>query len=85
VLCAEDDLRQILSYRAPRKVTNALTVQYDRVMYLLEDSPANRALIHEYVEVVECRAYARACMVCMSGLFSNVRFWAHQKRPVLRL
>jgi hypothetical protein len=53
VLCAEDDLRQILSYRVPRKVTNALTVQYDRVMYLLEDSPANRALIHEYVEVVE--------------------------------
>jgi hypothetical protein len=53
VLCAEDDLRQILSYRVPRKVTNALTVQYDRVMYLLEDSPASRALIHEYVEVVE--------------------------------
>ncbi len=52
-LCADDDLRQILGYRLPRKVINALTVQYDRVMYLLEDSPANRTLIHEYIEVVE--------------------------------
>jgi hypothetical protein len=37
----------------PRRVTNALTVQYDRVMYLLEDTAANRRLIHQYVEVVE--------------------------------
>src|SRR5471032_1334545 len=29
---ANEDLRQILAYRVPRKVTNALTVQYDRVM-----------------------------------------------------
>ena len=28
-------------------------MQYDRVMYLLEDSSASRALIHEYIEVVE--------------------------------
>ncbi|WP_186193071.1 ISNCY family transposase, partial [Burkholderia gladioli] len=27
----DEDLRQILAYRVPRKVTNALTVQYDRV------------------------------------------------------
>jgi transposase len=49
----DEDLRQILAYRVPRKVTNSLTVQYDRVMYLLEDTAANRRLIHEYVEVVE--------------------------------
>lgn len=36
-----------------RRVSNALTVQYDRVMYLLQDTEANRRLIHEYVEVVE--------------------------------
>ncbi|MDR8728016.1 ISNCY family transposase [Burkholderia pseudomultivorans] len=52
-LRADEDLRQILSYRVPRKVSNALTVQYDRVMYLLADSAANRSLVHEYVEVVE--------------------------------
>jgi transposase len=53
VLGASEDLRQILAYRVPRRVTNSLTVQYDRVMYLLEDTAANRRLIHEYVEVVE--------------------------------
>jgi transposase len=49
----DEDLRQVLAYRVPRKVTHSLTVQYDRVMYLLEDTPANRCLIHQYVEVVE--------------------------------
>jgi transposase len=49
----DEDLRQVLAYRVPRKVTNSLTVQYDRVMYLLEDTLANRRLIHQYVEVVE--------------------------------
>ena len=53
VLREDEDLRQVLAYRVPRKVTHSLTVQYDRVMYLLEDTLANRRLIHEYVEVVE--------------------------------
>jgi hypothetical protein len=52
-LRADEDLRQILAYRVPRKVSNALTVQYDRVMYLLDDTPVSRGLMHEYVEVVE--------------------------------
>ncbi len=52
-LRADEDLRQILAYRVPRRVSNALTVQYDRVMYLLDDTPDTRALMHEYVEVVE--------------------------------
>jgi hypothetical protein len=29
----------------------ALTVQYDRVMYLLDDTPVCRGLIREYVQV----------------------------------
>ncbi|MGF6536879.1 ISNCY family transposase [Paraburkholderia youngii] len=49
----DEDLRQILAYRVPRRISNALTVQYDRVLYLLDDTPASRALMHEYVEVVE--------------------------------
>ena len=52
-LRADEDLRQILAYRVARKVSHALTVQYDRVMYLLADSPASRSQMHEYVEVVE--------------------------------
>ena len=53
LLRADEDLRQILAYRVARKVSNALTVQYDRVMYLLQDTAANRRLMHEYIEVVE--------------------------------
>jgi hypothetical protein len=34
-------------------VTKSLTVQYDRVMYLLEDTVANRKLIHRYIDVWE--------------------------------
>ncbi|MFP4894347.1 ISNCY family transposase [Paraburkholderia sp. EG304] len=49
----DEDLRQILAYRVPHRISNALTVQYDRVLYLLDDTPVSRALTHEYVEVVE--------------------------------
>jgi hypothetical protein len=53
LLRADENLRQILAYRVARKVSNALTVQCDRVMYLLQDTAANRRLMHEYIEVVE--------------------------------
>ncbi|HTJ92396.1 MAG TPA: ISNCY family transposase, partial [Pararobbsia sp.] len=49
----DEDLDRILTWRVLRKVTNVLTVQYDRTIYLLEDSPANQALIHTYIDVVE--------------------------------
>jgi hypothetical protein len=34
-------------------VTKAVTVQYDRVLYLLDDTPENRRLVHRYIEVWE--------------------------------
>jgi hypothetical protein len=34
-------------------VSAKLTVQYDRVLYLLEDSPVTRALIDHYLDVYE--------------------------------
>jgi hypothetical protein len=43
---ADEDLDLILTHRATRCVSATLTVQYDRVIYLLEDTPANRARIH---------------------------------------
>jgi transposase len=49
----EECLERALTWREARRVTQALTVQYDRVMYLLEDSEANRALIHRDIEVWE--------------------------------
>lgn len=43
----------MLTWREPRKVTKSLTVQYDRVMYLLDDTPENRKLIDRVIEVWE--------------------------------
>ena len=37
----------------PRRVWKVLTVQYDRVIYLLEDTVANRSLVHNYLDVFE--------------------------------
>ncbi|MGF6703012.1 transposase [Paraburkholderia sp. MM5496-R1] len=52
-LRADDDLDLILTVRVPRRVSKVLTVQYDRVIYLLEDTVANRRLIHRYLDVFE--------------------------------
>ena len=49
----DEDLALILTHRVARCVSNALTVQYDRVIYLLDDTPANRGLIHRYLDVYE--------------------------------
>ena len=49
----DEDLTLIFSVREPRRVTHSLTLQYDRIMYLLTDTPINRALIGKYVEVYE--------------------------------
>ena len=52
-LRADEDLERLFTWRELRKVTKSLTVQYDRVLYLLEDTSANRKLIGRYLEVWE--------------------------------
>ncbi len=52
-LRADESLELVMTWRETRKVTKSLTVQYDRVMYLLDDTPENRKLIDRYVEVWE--------------------------------
>jgi hypothetical protein len=52
-LRSDENLDSVLTSRASRCVSNTLTVQYDRVLYLLDDSPATRALIHHYLDVYE--------------------------------
>jgi iron only hydrogenase large subunit-like protein len=37
----DEDLDALLTWRELRRVTKSLTVQFERVMYLLEDAPAN--------------------------------------------
>ena len=41
-LRADDYLDLILTVRVPRRVSEVLTVEYDRVIYLLEDTVANQ-------------------------------------------
>jgi len=49
----DEDLALIFTWREARKVTRALTVQYDKTMFLLDDTPDTRRLIGRYIEVYE--------------------------------
>jgi hypothetical protein len=66
-LRADENLDLVLTWREPRKVSKSLTVRYDRVIYLLADTPEHRKLIGRYIEVweypdgrIELRADGRA-------------------------
>ncbi len=50
---ADEDLDLIFTWRVQRKVSRSLTLQHERVIYLLKDSPATRKLIHRYIDVYE--------------------------------
>ncbi|MCX5545332.1 ISNCY family transposase [Paraburkholderia sp. CNPSo 3076] len=52
-LRTDEDLDAILTWRVLRKVSDSLTLLNDRVIWLLDDTPANRKLIHRYIEVWE--------------------------------
>jgi hypothetical protein len=52
-LRGDENLDLLMTWRETRRVTKSLTIQYDRVMYLLEDTPENRKLIHRYIDVWE--------------------------------
>ena len=49
----DEDLDLLFTWRVQRKVSLSLTLQHDRVIYLLEDTPASRLLIHRYIDVFE--------------------------------
>ncbi|MDW3689276.1 helix-turn-helix domain-containing protein, partial [Cupriavidus sp. CV2] len=50
---ADEDLERIFTWRKWRKVSQSLTLQYDKRLYLLADRPEHRRLIHRYIEVAE--------------------------------
>ena len=52
-LRGDEDLARIFCWREWRKVSASLTLQYAKVMYLLEDRPEHRKLVHRYLEVAE--------------------------------
>jgi len=49
----DEDLDLIFSWRVQRKVSRSLTLQHDKIVYLLENCAANLALIHRYIDVYE--------------------------------
>lgn len=46
-----DDLNSIFTWQEPRKVTKSLTLQYDKIIYLIEDSELSRRAIGKYVDI----------------------------------
>lgn len=52
-LRGDEDLTRIFNWREWRKVSQNLTLQYAKVVYLLEDLPEHRRPIHRYIEVAE--------------------------------
>ena len=49
----DEDLDLIFTVREPRRVTHSLTLQYDKNLYLLTNTPDARAVIGKYAEVYE--------------------------------
>lgn len=41
----DDDLTAFFTWREPRRVSKSLTVQYDKVLYLIEDNELSRRAI----------------------------------------
>jgi hypothetical protein len=52
-LAAEDDLTDIFAWREERTVSNSLTLQYDKVVFLLEPTEITRELRRKRVTVVD--------------------------------
>ena len=52
-LRADEDLDFIFCWRELRKVTKALTLHYERKLYMIADNPANRRFIGKYLEVFQ--------------------------------
>jgi transposase len=52
-LRADEDLGLIFSWRELRKLTQNLTLNYERKLYLLPDNPEARRLIGKYIDVLQ--------------------------------
>jgi hypothetical protein len=53
LLHSDEDLEAIFTWCEHRKVSHALTLQYDKTIYLLPDMPVRRRLIRNYIEFYE--------------------------------
>ena len=48
-----EELDDIFTWREPRRVTNSLTITYDKCVYLLENKEENQSLMGKYIEFLE--------------------------------
>jgi len=48
-----EDLALVFTVREKRKVSHVLSLQYDKILYLIDDTKANRKLIGKYIDVYE--------------------------------
>ncbi len=48
----DDDLTAFFTWREPRRVSKSLTVQYDKVLYLIEDNELSRRAIGKYIVAI---------------------------------
>lgn len=48
-----DELDDIFSWQEIRKLSNSLTFQYDKVVYLVDSTEENSRLVHETVKVLD--------------------------------
>lgn len=48
---SDDDLAAFFTWREPRRVSKSLTVQYDKILYMIEDNELSRRAIGKYIEV----------------------------------
>ncbi|MFX6145017.1 ISNCY family transposase [Acinetobacter baumannii] len=48
-----EELDDIFTWREPRKVTNSLTITYDKCVYILKKTEENQRLIGKYLEFLE--------------------------------
>ena len=49
----DEDLEAIFAWREYRKVTDSLTLRYERKMYLIQDTSSNRRYIGKFIEVFQ--------------------------------
>lgn len=72
-LRGDEDLARIFCWREWRKVSANLTLQYAKVMYLLEERPAHRKLIHRYSVALPYTTYDRLSEVDQGAIVDNKR------------
>jgi len=49
----DEDLELIFTHRVKRRISHVLTLQYDKVIYLIGDTPLSRQFIGKYIDVYE--------------------------------